>query len=138
MGGNKARKRRFEHRFAKSEFQAIFPNVKSPNEATLFVGLCMYLRKNRRRLGEKYVDDFHLFAFCAFSPKQNWNPKVEKKTFDIPALFLQFTLDKYYKILQLFSFLHNTFKMTDFSETVSEARRQQYFYCIVHVLYFFT
>ena len=59
-----------------------------------------------------------------------------KKTFDIPALFLQFTLDKYYKILQLFSFLHNTFKMTDFSETVSEARRQQYFYCIVHVLYF--
>ena len=39
MGGNKARKRRFEHRFAKSEFQAIFPNVKSPNEATLFVGL---------------------------------------------------------------------------------------------------
>ena len=43
MGGNKARKRRFEHRFAKSEFQAIFPNVKSPNEATLFVGLCMYV-----------------------------------------------------------------------------------------------
>ena len=64
-------------------------------------------------------------------------PRLKKKTFDIPALFFcNSPWTSTTKSCNFSLFLHNTFNMTDFSETVSEARRQQYFSCIVHVLYF--
>ena len=58
---------------------------------------------------EKYVDYFHLFAFCdGFQTgleSQGW----QKKHLTYLHFFLQFTLDKYYnKILQLFYFCKKT------------------------------
>ena len=59
MGGNKAPKAggRFEHRFAKSEFQGNFEENSPTNDSTLF-SFFLFLAS------EKYVDYFHLFAFC--------------------------------------------------------------------------
>ena len=111
-----------------------FSQMWSRQMRPLYLSVCVKIVVDWEK---KYVDDFHLFAFCAFSPKQNWNPKVEKKTFDIPALFFAIHLGQVLQNLATFLFFCTTLsRLTDFSETVSEARRQQYFSCIVHVLYF--
>ena len=88
-----------------------FSQMWSRQMRPLYLSVCvMYLRKNRRRLGEKYVDDFHLFAFCAFSPKQNWNPKVEKKNIWHTCTFFAIHLGQVLQNLATFLFFAQHFQ----------------------------